>query len=152
MARIKPRRIEALREGIDDLVRRFRSSGTIELPDAGATLSLSEAHALLFVHRNDGCIASEMAAHLFLPATTLSSMVDRLVKKNLLERARTEENRRVVRLHTTELGAMGAQHFLAEQLDHCEQMLTALTASEQLAFIEYVDKIALALRETPNQK
>lgn len=113
-------------------------------PAARATekLNPSDLAALLFIGNHESCIISDVGDHLGLTATTTSSLVDRLVRKGLVTRSRTEENRRIARLALTAAGETLRQHAIADQMQHCHTMLAALDPAERPVLISLMRKIA----------
>ena len=134
--------LEKLRSGIDVLIRVLKITDSTLLPDGRTNLNVSDAHTLAFIAAHEGCIASEIGKHLDVSATTVSSIINRLVDHELVRRGRTDNNRRVVFLYTTESGAQAASEIIAEQRRHCQQILEALPQAEQVNFIKNVSTIA----------
>ena len=61
---------------------------------------------------------------------------------NLVERRRTEQNRRIVQLFLTELGKKISHEIIEEQYKHCEMLLQALPEDEQRMFVNLLTKVA----------
>ncbi len=134
--------LEKLRSGINVLVRVLKIKDSAQLSDGRATLTPSEIQTLAFIAMHQGCIATEIAKFLNVSATTVSSIIERLVQRKLIRRERTDENRRVVLLFATDTGNDAAKAILDEQLHHCEKMLQALDPSDQKIFVDYISTIA----------
>lgn len=141
----KTSELERLRSGIDTLVRVLKITDAAQLPDGGKPLNTSDTQALLYIAANDGCIGIDIARLLGVSATTTSAIVDRLVRRKLINRKRTEANRRVVLLSTTASGRKAAQAILEEQRRHCAQMLEALDPAARTDFVNHVATIAEAI-------
>lgn len=137
--------LEELRSGIDVLVRVLKITDAAELPDGKNALSPSDAQTLIFVASNRECIAADVAKFLHVSATTVSSIIDRLVRRGLLKRERTEANRRIVLLSPTEDGQQATDIIIKEQLGHCERMLSSLSPAERRTFVQLTSKIAADL-------
>ncbi|SHF43888.1 MarR family winged helix-turn-helix transcriptional regulator [Desulforamulus putei] len=58
--------------------------------------------ALLKLWRQDGLTVTELGDKLFLKASTITSLVDRMERDGLVRRERNQEDRRVVRIFLTE--------------------------------------------------
>lgn len=58
--------------------------------------------ALLKLWRQDGLTITELGDKLFLKASTITSLVDRMERDGLVRRERNQEDRRVVRVYLTE--------------------------------------------------
>ncbi|SEM53641.1 transcriptional regulator, MarR family [Ligilactobacillus sp. WC1T17] len=69
-------------------------------------LTIKEMHAINAISMYDHMTASEVAKKLHLTPGTLTSTVDRLVKKGYVERIRSLDDRRVIRLGLTKKGRL----------------------------------------------
>ena len=67
-------------------------------------LTMREMHAIHAISMYDHKSASEVAKELHLTPGTLTAMVDRLVRKGYVNRLRSEDDRRVIRLGLTKKG------------------------------------------------
>src|SRR5699024_5770893 len=67
-------------------------------------LSIKEIHAIIAITMYDHQTASEVARKLHLTPGTLTTTVDRLVKKGYVQRIRGEDDRRIIRLGLTKKG------------------------------------------------
>ena len=134
--------IEKLRRGIDALVREFKIADAVPLRDGGPSLNPSDVQTLIYVGEHDGCIARDVATVLGVTPTSVSTIVDRLVRRNYMSRRRTEENRRVVVLSLTDDGRDDLVQILDEQRRHCAAMLATLTPKERDQFVAQIATIA----------
>lgn len=134
--------IETLRRGIDVLVREFKIADAVQLPDGGPSLNPSDVQTLIYVDEHNGCIARDVATFLSVPPTSVSTIINRLVRRNCLNRKRTEENRRVVVLSLTQVGREVLELVLSEQRRHCAVMLAALEPKERERFVAQIAEIA----------
>ncbi len=136
------RMIETLRRGIDALVREFKIADAVQPRDGGPSLNPSDAQTLMYVEEHDGCIAREVAKFLGVPPTSVTTIVDRLVRRDYLSRKRTEANRRVVVLSLTEAGREALGRVIEEQRRHCAAMLAILDPAERDQFVAQISGIA----------
>ncbi len=85
---------------------------------SGGKLSVSEMHTLEGIEKGRGGKMTDVAGHLGVTISTLTIAVNRLVKKGLVERARTDTDRRVVQISLTEAGnkVMGAHRRFRRQI------------------------------------
>lgn len=74
-----------------EFIRQYRITG----PQLGA---------LRFVALNPGISMHELSEKLYLHVSTMTGIVDRLVKRGYIQRERSQEDRRVVRLSVTASG------------------------------------------------
>ncbi len=97
--------------------------------------------ALLYIAEHPGCGPTDVARFLAVPATTLSSAADRLVKRGFLTRERLETDRRAVALT---LSAAGEAYAKAQVEAHRQMymlMLSRLSPDEREQFIAMISKI-----------
>ncbi|MFC3693991.1 MarR family winged helix-turn-helix transcriptional regulator [Chenggangzhangella methanolivorans] len=132
--------LAALGSAFDVFARRYKLSAA-----AGAETPLNEVDTqiLLYVGGHRDCGPTDVARFFGLPATTISSATDRLAKRGLLERSRTEGDRRAVALGLSEDGAARAASIRKSYEDMCRMMLERLTPEERDAFIAMITKIVL---------
>ena len=69
-------------------------------------LSIKEIHAIIAITMYDHQTASEVARKLHLTPGTLTTTIDRLIKKGYVRRIRGEDDRRVIRLGLTKKGRL----------------------------------------------
>ncbi len=86
----------------------------------------------------------ELAEHLQLAVNSITGTVDKLERKLLVERQRSEEDRRVVHVALTKAGQDVYEANLKEKLAFLRRMLAALTEDEQEIFMVLFRKIARA--------
>jgi len=127
-----------LRRAIGALSQRFKSAEAVV--GSGKLLNPLDMQILLFVADHPACMATEVARHLMVAATTMSSAIDRLTRQGLLSRKRPDDNRRAVSLTLTDAGQAYVSALVEVQTDHCRTMLERLTPEEQDMFVRLVAK------------
>jgi DNA-binding MarR family transcriptional regulator len=91
---------------------------------------------------NDGITAKQIALKINLSQATVTTILDRLECKQLIERIRSQEDRRKVALHLTEEGR-AALEFAPKPIEEAfVEKFTALKEWEQLQLISGVERIA----------
>lgn len=83
---------------------------------------------------------TEFARGMGVPMSTATHLVDRLVEKGFLVRARSEADRRVVQLEFSEMGKRVDKRFYEHRLASSRKLLAALTTKEQEELIRLLDK------------
>lgn len=132
--------IATLGAALDTFGRRFKLTG---VNNTDRPLNEVDIQTLRYVSEHPGCGPTDVARFLGLAATTISSATDRLAKRGLLERRRTEGDRRAVVLRLSAEGEtwvaaqMGAYHGMFRL------MLERLSPAERDEFIRMITKIAL---------
>jgi DNA-binding MarR family transcriptional regulator len=112
--------------------RRHRNLVSIALADLG--LHIGQEILLMYLWENDGLIQSELAVLMEVEPPTLTKMLNRMERAELLERCRDEADARVYRVYLTDKGRS-----LQEPVTHLwtvleNRILTDLTLEEQLLF------------------
>ncbi|WP_374011414.1 MarR family winged helix-turn-helix transcriptional regulator [Sphingomonas sanguinis] len=69
-----------------------------------SSLTALDVQTLLFVNEHPGCTLGDVARSHQVALTTMSSSIDRLVRRDMAKRERSEANRRTVALSITEKG------------------------------------------------
>ena len=132
--------IEQLTRAFERFTRRFKVAEAAAAADNA--LNALDAQTLVFIADNPGCGMGDVARYLNVAMTTMSSAVDRLVKKALVDRRRPEDNRRAVALTTSEMGRQVVEEHVAGYRGACRMMLRALDPAEQIELIRLTEKIA----------
>jgi DNA-binding MarR family transcriptional regulator len=104
-------------------LRRMRDEGIVGLYPGATSL-------LLHLEEDDGLTLSELARRCDLENSTLTPLVDELERHQLVRRARTAEDRRVVQLFLTRRGSELAPRLRAMWLNLQEQALQGIAAGE----------------------
>jgi DNA-binding MarR family transcriptional regulator len=132
--------VEQLTRAFERFTRRFKFAEAAAAADN--SLNALDVQTLVFVYDNPGCGVGDVARYLNVAMTTMSSAIDRLVKKALVERRRPEDNRRVVAVTATEQGRQVVEDQAAGFREACRMMLRSLDPLEQSELIRLTEKIA----------
>jgi DNA-binding MarR family transcriptional regulator len=132
-----------LREAFVALIRNFKAPDRHHFGHGQKQpLNPPDTETLLFVGNHPDCMASDVAQYIGVAPTTASSIIDRLVRRDLLSRDRTEENRRVVKLRLTQKGNRATQRIIYLQLTKCAALLITLQPEERQVFLKLISKMA----------
>jgi DNA-binding MarR family transcriptional regulator len=140
MTEPSPEQVEQLTRAFERFTRRFKVAEAAAA--AENALNALDAQTLVFVGENPGCGMGDVARYLNVAITTMSSAIDRLVRKMLIERRRPEDNRRSVALTATATGRQVIEDHIAGYRDACRMMLRSLDPKEQSELIRLTEKIA----------
>jgi DNA-binding MarR family transcriptional regulator len=132
--------IEQLTRAFERFTRRFKVAEAAAAADNA--LNALDAQTLVFVDEHPGCLIGDVARYLNVAMTTMSSAIDRLVKKALVERRRPEDNRRSVALTATDKGRGAVEDLAAGYRAACQMMLRSLDPPERNELIRLTEKIA----------
>ena len=109
-------------------------------------LSPSEIRVLIFLGEKGEISMTELAAAIDTPLSTVTRITDRLERKGLIVRSRSDRDRRLVIVAPSEKGKMLHNTVREHQLALAFKMLELLTPGERKTFIELASKLALGLR------
>jgi DNA-binding MarR family transcriptional regulator len=132
--------VEQLTRAFERFTRRFKVAEAAAAADNA--LNALDAQTLVFVDEHPGCGMGDVARYLNVAMTTMSSAIERLVKKALVERRRPEDNRRAGALTATGLGRQVVEDQVAGYRDACRMMLRSLDPGERSELIRLTEKIA----------
>ncbi len=135
-----------LTELINVLVQEFLEIHQ-NLNDTYTGISKQELNIISIVGRSGSVIMREIAEQVHLAVSSVTPTVDKLVKKKLVRRERSEEDRRIVSVALTEKGQKIYQMEVESYIRLSASILQALTDQEQEHFIGYFRKVADSLKK-----
>ncbi|OPZ87614.1 MAG: putative HTH-type transcriptional regulator YusO [bacterium ADurb.Bin429] len=91
----------------------------------------AQFEALTFIHRHGGCSAKALSEGLRISIPSSTRLVDRLVRKALVDRRESAEDRRLVDLSLTEKGRKVLKDVRAARIARLQHALAALNTDEQ---------------------
>ena len=134
------RRAEELYGYIDRLVIRYMIVESDSLETPWGALSHQEEKVIKVLGRQGPCIMREVAEQLGLALSSATGVIDKLVRKKLVVRERSESDRRIVRVGLTDDG-MGTYKGLKEKfMELCRGLLKGLTDTEQRQLLALIRK------------
>ena len=141
------RMTEPTQEQVDQLTRAFELfTRRFKVAEAAAAadnaLNALDAQTLVFIGDNPGCGIGDVARYLNVAMTTMSSAIDRLVRKDLVARGRPEEDRRSAALTASRAGQQAIEDHIAAYREACRMMLRSLDPKEQRELIRLTEKIS----------
>jgi DNA-binding MarR family transcriptional regulator len=108
-------------------------------------INFQEAHLLLSIGTKGPLTMSEIAKILQLTLSAVTAVVDKLQKKHFVRRARTEKDRRLVRVELTQAGRKFYNLVESAHLQLTDSMLKILDPAEREVFLTLFRKIAQSL-------
>jgi DNA-binding MarR family transcriptional regulator len=130
-----------VREYIGKLIHRFMIVQNRFLQTSAAGLTTTELRAVSFVGDRKRCIMREVSDYLMIAKNNLTAMMNKLVRKGVVKRERTEEDRRLVYVSLTEKGMELYRQINDSYLDLSKGMLDALEPDEQELMLKVLHKI-----------
>lgn len=104
-------------------------------------LSKSELFSMLIIDRHGEIIMSQIADYVHIPMSTATSIVDRLVKKGLVKRGRSETDRRIVTITLSDKGSEMISNFKEQILKYVNRIDSVLSNEEKQILISLISKI-----------
>jgi DNA-binding MarR family transcriptional regulator len=132
-------RAKELSEHIRLLVRRYYSG--VDNLVANSDLTHGELVVIGVLGKNGRAGMSRLAGEGGLALSTMTGLVDRLVKKRYVKRYRTEDDRRMVLVELTQRGRKACQAQLENDMQLVISILEALPADEQESFLASMRRI-----------
>ncbi|MGM1045349.1 MAG: MarR family winged helix-turn-helix transcriptional regulator [Bacillota bacterium] len=113
----------------------------------GVELTREQYQVMCLIHNNERCTSTFLADLLFVGKSSITAIVNRLVERNWIERARDEEDRRVVYLTLTENGRSMHQQAELQLQSLVSSYLTHFDEGEVEHFITLYEKLARLMQE-----
>lgn len=114
----------------------------------GKPLELSpvEFSCLVLLAFNPGATPKQLAEALAMVAPAITVLLDRLEKRGLIERVRSDSDRRALLVTLTPAGSELAHKAHALSMDMEREVLKTLSVAERAILIELLQKVARAAR------
>lgn len=104
-------------------------------------LSILQIYTLRFLKEKANAQMSEIAEHFHIELPSATSLLNKLVTLQLVERKPDEKDRRLVRISLTEAGNKLLKRALEEKINQIEHMLSYLSEEEQEELIRLLEKL-----------
>ncbi len=130
-----------LRKYIEKLIHRFMIVQNRFLEKSAANLSNTELRIINFIGEQQRCIMREISDHLMIQKNNLTAIMDKLVHKEIVERERTDTDRRVVYVRLTEKGGVLYAQITDSYQELSRGMLNALPPEEHDYVLATLHKI-----------
>jgi DNA-binding MarR family transcriptional regulator len=119
-----------------------------EHPLAEVELSPREVKVLMTLGEKGETIMSDLAHTLRVPLSTATRIIDRLNTKQLVERTRSDRDRRIVVVRLSDKGKLMHAAFRETQLVMAGRMLAPLSSGEREMLLELIAKVVHGLTAT----
>lgn len=103
--------------------------------------SKNEMFVLLLLYRGSDVNMTQIADYLSVPLNTVTGIVARMEKRDLLVRERSSEDKRVVTIKLTNSGSTTIRSILNEMVRYGELVMDSFTAEEIKLVFKLVDKV-----------
>lgn len=126
---------------IEKLIHRFMIVQNRFLEKTAADLSSTELRIIHFIGERQRCIMREISDYLMISKTNLTAIMDKMVSKDMVERERTNTDRRLVYVKLTSMGDSLYAQIADSYLELSRGMLNALPLEEQEYVLATLQKI-----------
>ncbi len=126
------------------ILRKMQDKSGAEILASLGNLSVQELNVLNIIGDTEPCIMSDIAKQASLSLSSVTVIVDKLVKAKLVQRVRSEEDRRIVRGSLTAEGKKIYQLQIQHMHGVLRHILNLLTDEEQGNFLNIFQKITRA--------
>ncbi|NLK74502.1 MAG: MarR family transcriptional regulator [Clostridiales bacterium] len=113
-------------------------------------ISITEIHTIEAVGLYGSKTMSEIAAQLEITMGTLTTAVDKLIKKGYLERSRSEVDRRIVNVSLTKRGKLAYRIHEKFHMDMVKAVMEDMTEAEEEVLLTALRKLNKHLKEIYN--
>ncbi|BBF42383.1 transcriptional regulator, MarR family [Lachnospiraceae bacterium KM106-2] len=120
------------------------------LNESDCSVTLSQCHAIVEIGRNQPLMLKMLANRLQLDVSTMSKTVDHLVKRNLVERKQSDEDRRKLVLTLTKEGRLIYQKVENNMELQFQQLLEKIPVEQRELVLEGLTVLNTALNPTKN--
>lgn len=138
-----PDDVDSVVDGYRDLIQALAGARTPELPDSSVTMAQMKVLMLL---SGGEARMSDLAHQLAISASSLSSLVERLVEADLARRREDERDRRNVLVSLTEAGFELLDTFQELGIHHLRELLTQLDDEGLQTVNQAIDLLVAAAR------
>jgi DNA-binding MarR family transcriptional regulator len=111
------------------------------LPQRSGQLARSEATVLAFLAESGAATMSEVSSKVGLALSSTTGLIDRLVERRLVERSRSESDRRTVRVLLTSRGKRALETATADKVSLARGLLERLEPREREAMLGLFRKV-----------
>lgn len=136
-----------IRSQIHQFIRLFGILNPTKTP-CGYQLSLSQVLAMQTLEEKMPLTIHNLAEELYLERSTVSRLVDSLVKEGLVERQINERNRREILVSLTNQGRRAVQQVRNQSIAFFRSTLEHLSEEERKSILQGLYKFTSALAET----
>ena len=111
-----------------------------EVTDAMLDFSPPEMRSLMWLGRVGRTVMTDFAKGIDVPLSTATRIVNRLVKKGVVVRRRSDLDRRIVEIDLSPIGYEHKARFHASRLKECQKILAPLTEEEREMALSLMEK------------
>ena len=137
---------EELINHIDSIMMKYLQIQQSVKDSSNVELSIQEVKIISYLGKNETSRMRDLSNYLNLQMSTMTGIIDKLVQKRFVERIRTDEDRRTVRVKLTLKGKKIFNIEVENHLELSQQMLNSLTMKEQKTLLSLLNKIVTNIK------
>ena len=145
MSRSLAQQADAFYRTFGRLVRRYEFRDREEISCHG--VSVSQCYALSILRTEGPSTMSEVASALFLDLSTVTRLADQLEEKDLIQRERSEDDRRVWRMRLTRKGSALVRSTESQLIAEYRAVLQSIPAASRDAVIAAIEGLTTAFEK-----
>lgn len=134
-SQVEEAQVDAFLAGVIGLLRRFKLEPGLLADSIYADLHHNDIGLLTHLKPGEGQPVRVLAAELGAPDSTISSALDRLARRGLIQRSPSETDRRSVLVSLSSEGEALVDRLLQIQRDNCRAMLATLKPEDRATLI-----------------
>lgn len=139
-----------LTKHLQQLINRFQFLKSDVLPP-DYEFNFREYRVIFHLGYNGPGIMREIADTLGIPVSTATGVVDRMVEKDLVQRERSKEDRRLVKVDLTEKGREVYRWDYETHVHFVKQMLKCLDLENQKIFVNLMETISAGISRATDE-
>lgn len=98
-------------------------------------------NALQFLVNEGELTVSELSSRLFLAPSTITDLIDRMVKSDLVKRIKDDKDRRIVKLQVQEKGENLINQVISRRCNYLQCLLKDMPMEDMNKFASYLEAI-----------
>ena len=135
--RVKEEKIVEFMTAMGGLVRAIKNDACNSARLCGV-VSEKELAVISFVGQNENVKISDIADNIEAPMSTITSIMDKLVEKKLINRDHSDGDRRVINVSLTSCGKIAYNNLLNNKKKVAEDILSKLNERDQVMVIKHL--------------
>lgn len=126
----------------------------LKKPSSFSNINITEPQyvTLNYLARNNNCTMGGLKEHLDVSLSTLTGIIDRMVRDGFVERQRDDDDRRLVRVKLTKKGDGIVKEINIKRLERIIAVLEVLNKEDQELLIGTIERLTEHLNQNSKKK
>ncbi len=104
-------------------------------------LTMIQLHALIFIKENKNCQLTDLAKNFSITLPTANSLIEKLIKLNLISRKNDQKDRRIIHLFLTKKGENIINKLIKQRQTCFSSIINKLQGVEKHQLLKILEKI-----------